>query len=123
LDAAILGMDFDFVVVSELEEKSDSGINSINIVGFFIELSRYSIVSYVSDIIITRFLKVIQFIPLNLLFSRKIGILQLKTYKVKLKKNFVLGLIQENLMELLSTIYLTYIYYAISLCYTKHSLF
>jgi len=75
LDAVILGMVFDFVVVFELKEGSDSSINSISVVEFFMKLSRYSIVSYISAIIITRFLKVIQFILLNLLFSRKIGVL------------------------------------------------
>jgi len=110
LSAAVLGMVFDFVVVFELEKGSDSSIDSISIVGLFMELSRYSIVSYILVIIITRFLKVIQFIPLNLSFSKKTGILQLKTYKVKLKKNHILELTQENLVEFLSTMYSTYIH-------------
>jgi len=45
--------------------------DSISIVEFFIKLSKYPIVPCISTIIITRFLKVIQLIPLNLLFSRK----------------------------------------------------
>ena len=39
------------------------------------------------------------------------------------KKNLVLELTQENLIEFLSIMYLPYIYWAVSLYYTKLSLF
>ena len=45
----------------------------ISIVGFFMKLSRYSTVSYILAVIIARFLKVIQFILLNLLLFGKTG--------------------------------------------------
>ena len=62
-DTTILGIVFNFAVAFKLR-RSDSGIDSISIVGFFIELSRYPIASHISAVIITRFLKVIQFILL-----------------------------------------------------------